>query len=217
MHAKNRQKKGFRILILLILLILAGVIALEQQLSQTMLDMAYARAYSLAVETMNRAVKDTIVNGARYDELVTIQTDLQGRVSVMRANTMRMNEIATKTALMAEEELAGIENQIINIPLGSAFGIRFLAGFGPTLAVRILPIGAVRTNFETEFESAGINQTRHKISLSMRTTVSLIVPRGAKKVEVVSNVPIAESIIVGQVPTSYVDVSDQEDMLNLIP
>ena len=136
---------------------------------------------------------------------------------MLRANTMRMNELAAATALLAEEELNSIENQYVEIPLGAALGIQFLSGFGPRISVQILPVGAVQTGFETEFESAGINQTRHKIFLALRTTVSLIIPTGSRVVDVTSSVPIAESIIVGEVPESFVDVSNQDDMLNLIP
>ena len=218
MSAMVRKKRGcWRILLLVGLLVVAVVIAAEQNLSQTMLDMAFARAYSIAVETVNRAVKQVVAGGVSYEDLIVTQMDAQGRVSMLRANTMRMNEIATKTALLAEKELNSIENQYINIPMGAALGIRFLAGYGPRIPVQILPIGAVQTNFDTEFVSAGINQTRHKIFLSLRTTVSLIIPTGSQLVEVNSTVPIAESIIVGEVPDSFVDVSDMEDMLNLVP
>ena len=218
MSAMVRKKRGcWRILLLVGLLVVALVIAAEQNLSQTMLDMAFARAYSIAVETVNRAVKQVVAGGVSYEDLIVTQMDAQGRVSMLRANTMRMNEIATKTALLAEKELNSIENQYINIPMGAALGIRFLAGYGPRIPVQILPIGAVQTNFDTEFVSAGINQTRHKIFLSLRTTISLIIPTGSQLVEVNSTVPIAESIIVGEVPDSFVDVSDMEDMLNLVP
>ena len=218
MSAMVRKKRGcWRILLLVGLLVVALVIAAEQNLSQTMLDMAFARAYSIAVETVNRAVKQVVAGGVSYEDLIVTQMDAQGRVSMLRANTMRMNEIATKTALLAEKELNSIENQYINSPMGAALGIRFLAGYGPRIPVQILPIGAVQTNFDTEFVSAGINQTRHKIFLSLRTTVSLIIPTGSQLVEVNSTVPIAESIIVGEVPDSFVDVSDMEDMLNLVP
>lgn len=218
MTAKKAGKRGgWRILVLVALVLAALWISFEQNLSQTVLDMAYARAYSIAVETVNRAVQKVIEEGVGYDELITTQLDAQGRVTMLRANTMRMNEIATKTALIAEEELNSIENQTVSVPLGAAMGVRFLAGFGPRLSVQILPIGAVSTSFETQFESAGINQTRHKIFLSLRTTVSLIVPTGSQKVDVKSSIPIAESIIVGEVPESFVDVTDQEDMLNLVP
>lgn len=218
MAACARKKSGgMRWLILLVLLLTAAVIAMEQNLSQTMLDMAFARAYSMAVETINRAVKQAMAQGVTYEELIDAQMDAQGRVSMLRANTMRMNELASQTALLAERELGSAENQVVEIPLGAALGVSFLSGFGPRLEVQILPVGAVHTSFDTEFETAGINQTRHKIFLNLRATVSLIVPTGSQLVEVTSTVPIAESIIVGEVPESFVDVNNEEDMLNLIP
>lgn len=218
MAACARKKSGgMRWLILLVLLLTAAVIAMEQNLSQTMLDMAFARAYSMAVETINRAVKQAMGQGVAYEELIDAQMDAQGRVSMLRANTMRMNELASQTALLAERELGSAENQVVEIPLGAALGVSFLSGFGPRLEVQILPVGAVHTSFDTEFETAGINQTRHKIFLNLRASVSLIVPTGSQLVEVTSTVPIAESIIVGEVPESFVDVNNEEDMLNLIP
>ncbi|MDD5898314.1 MAG: sporulation protein YunB, partial [Clostridia bacterium] len=199
------------------LLLLAALIALEQNLSQTMLDMAFAEAYSMAVETLNKAVKVVTENGVEYGDLMYASLDDQGRVTMLRADTMRMNELAAQTALRAEEELNSAENQFVRIPLGAALGIKSLSGFGPKMSMQILPVGAVHASFDTEFESAGINQTRHRIFLTLRATVSLIIPTGSQVVEVQSTMPIAESIIVGEVPDSFVDVNDQKDILDLIP
>lgn len=216
MTARMRKSWG-RTAALTALLLLAGLIALENNLSQTMLDMAFAEAYSMAVETLNRAVKLVTENGVTYGELVSAITDEQGHVTMLRADTMRMNELAAKTALQAEEELNSIKNQFVNIPLGAALGIRSLSGFGPRMSMQILPIGAVHASFDTAFEAAGINQTRHRIFLKLRATVSLIIPTGSQLVEVESTMPIAESIIVGSVPDSFVDVNDQKDILDLVP
>lgn len=215
------MKKGrhgwLRWMILLVLLIAILFLLVEQNLSQTLLDMAYATAHSIALETVNRAAQQVVGDGIAYEELMEVQMDASGRVAMLRANTMYMNRIATQTAIMAQEKLNSIENQMVDVPLGAALGIRFLGGFGPRLSVQIVPVGAVSTHFETEFETAGINQTRHKIFLTLETSVSLIVPADSRMVQVTSTVPIAESIIVGQVPDSFVDVNDEEDMLNLIP
>ena len=211
-------KRGWRrMALLLFLCLLALVIAMEQNLSQTMLDMAFAQAYSMAVETLNQAVQKVTERGVQYDELIDAHTDGDGRITMLRANTMRMNELAAQTALLAEKELNSFKNQFVEIPLGAALGIRSLSGFGPRIAVQILPVGAVHTSFDTELETAGINQTRHKIFLTLRATVSLIIPTGSQRVEVVSKLPIAESIIVGDVPQSFVDVTDQDDMLEFAP
>lgn len=217
MTAIRRRQKWMRFGILALLLAAAAVIAMEQNLSQTLLDMAFAQAYSLAVETLNNAVKQVMESGITYEELVDPLRDTQGRVTMLRANTMRMNEVAAQTALVAEQQLNSYENQFVDIPLGAAFGVRFLSGFGPRISVQILPVGAVRTSYDTEFETAGINQTRHKIFLTLKATVSLIIPTGSQLVEVATTMLIAESIIVGEVPQSFVDVSDQNDMLDLLP
>ncbi|MEA5016022.1 MAG: sporulation protein YunB [Candidatus Limiplasma sp.] len=217
-YGKGKAKgRSGRIFLLVLLLVLAMALMMERNLTQVMLDMAYARAYSLAVETINQSVWDVMQGGVTYDELIITQRDDQGKVTMLHANTVRMNELATKTALMAEAELGLAENQQIEIPLGAALGIRFLAGTGPRVPIQILPVGAVNTQFSTEFESAGINQTRHKISLILATTVRLVIPSGSKRVDVISTVPIAETIIVGAVPDSFVDVNNRDDLLNLLP
>lgn len=206
-----------RIILLITLLLVAAVIMLVQNLSQTFLDLSYASAYSMAVETVTQAVKQAAESGVGYEELIVTKLDGEGRVTMLQANTMRMNELASQTALLAETELNSYGNQFVEIPLGAATGVGFLSGFGSKISVKILPVGAVHTSFQSEFSSAGINQTRHRIFLTLRTTVCLIVPMGTQMVDVSSSIPVAESIIVGQVPDSFVDVSDQEDMLNLIP
>lgn len=213
----RKRKSWARAAVLFVLLLLAALIALEQNLSQTMLDMAFAEAYSMAVETLNKAVKVVTENGVEYGDLMDASLDEQGRVTMLRADTMRMNELAAQTALRAAEELNRAENQFVRIPLGAALGIKSLSGFGPKMSMQILPVGAVHASFDTEFESAGINQTRHRIFLTLRATVSLIIPTGSQVVEVQSTMPIAESIIVGEVPDSFVDVNDQKDILDLIP
>lgn len=218
MTAKNGNKGHIlRILILLALVVAIVSLQAEHNLSRMMVDMASAQAYSIAVETMNQAVWDVLKGGVRYDELIITHKDEAGKVTMLSANTMLMSELATQTALTAEKRLSNSENEMIEIPLGAALGVRFLAGAGPRVKVQIVPVGSVSTRFETAFESAGINQTRHKIAMTLSTTVQLVIPSGAKRIEVESTVPIAESIIVGEVPDSFVDVANQEDMINLIP
>ena len=80
--------------------------------------------------------------------------------------------------------------------------------------MRIVPVSAVNASFSTEFESAGINQTRHKIFLSLLVSVRLVIPSGARQVSIAGQALIAEAIIVGQVPQSYVQVPEYDDALN---
>ena len=202
-----------RILIAGLLLIAAGLL-LERNLENVILDMAHARAEAMAVEYLHQAVLDVMDGSVRYEDMMTVRTDSAGRVTMLQANALRMNELAAVTALQAQAKLESAEAQSVSIPLGAALGIPFLSALGPRIPVRIVPVSAVSAAFSTEFESAGINQTRHKIYLSLHATVRLVIPSSARQVSLNSQVLIAESIIVGEVPDSYVQVPDMDGALN---
>ena len=210
----GRLRRAVRRIMLSLLVLGLIFLLLERNLEAVILDMASARAEAMAVEYIHEAVRDVMEDTVTYEDMMNVQTDGQGRVTMLQANSVRMNELATVTALEAQSKLESAESQSIAIPLGAALGVPFLSAMGPRVQVRIVPVSAVSAAFSTEFESAGINQTRHKIYLSLRTTVRLVIPSGARQVSLSSQVLIAESIIVGDVPQSYVQVPEMSDALN---
>ena len=210
----NRCVRVLRRAVLAVLLLALLGLLLERNLESVILDMAYARAEAMAVEYMHEAVWGVMKEAVTYEDMMTVRTDGKGRVTMLQANAVRMNELATETALDAQRRLESAEARSIGIPLGAALGVPFLSALGPRVQVRMVPVSAVSAAFSTEFESAGINQTRHKIYLSLHTTVRLVIPSGARQVSLGSQVLIAESIIVGEVPQSYVQVPDMDDALN---
>ena len=210
----GKKRIGLRAAAAAVLIIAAAGIWMENNLESVILDMAYARAEAIAVEYMHEAVRDVMGDEITYQDMMTVRTDENGRVTMLQANAVRMNELASFTALQAQAKLESADAQSVSIPLGAALGIPFFSALGPRVRVRIVPVSAVSAAFSTEFESAGINQTRHKIYLSLRTTVRLVIPSGGRQVSLASQVLIAESIIVGEVPQSYVQVPDMDGALN---
>lgn len=205
-----------RRLVLIVLLLLALYLLIQNSLTGVILDTAHAKAYALAVDTMNAAVRQSMGGGVAYEELIAVRTDAQGRVTMLQANTARMNELASSVALSAQEALAEDAAPRVSVPLGAALRVPFLSSLGPKIRVSITPVGAVSASFHTEFEAAGINQTRHKIYLQLHAAVQLVLPTGAQPVAVDTQMLIAESIIVGEVPGSYMNVPESE-MLDFGP
>lgn len=186
-------------------------------LNPLIIRMAEARASQLAVEALNQAVDEVMGSSLTYSDLVLVSFDAEGRLVMLQANTMKMNDIASAAALVAQRNLGALAEQGVSVPLGAALGISLFSGSGPMINASVVPIGSVTTSFATSFESAGINQTRHEISLQASVRMRIIIPTGADSVTVDTLVPIAESIIVGQVPQTYVNVPGEDDALNLIP
>ena len=213
MKTYKKRRLSLRLAIVAIIPI-ALFIWIEQTLRPVIFSLAETTARVMAVQAMNNAVFEVMRDdGHLYADLIEVTLDEKGRVSMMSANTTRMNELATQAALTVQRNLESIAQGGINIPLGAALGVRLLAGSGPSVHVRVLPVGAVSTEFVSEFTSAGINQTRHRIFLQMKTTVQMVIPTGTKSASVAAHVPVAESIIVGDVPDSFVNVQNKEDLL----
>ena len=107
--------------------------------------------------------------------------------------------------------------QEVSIRLTTLLGSNIFSGTGPKISVKIQPIGSVKAAYISEFASAGINQTRHRIYLELSCDVYILMPSGSKRVSVAAQVVVSECLIVGVVPNSYVYVDDTDKMLNLIP
>lgn len=211
---KRKRSALLRVAIVLLIPIVLFLWA-DNNLRPVILTMAEARARVMGVKAMNDAVFEVIGKEEIYSDLMSVVLDANGRVSMMQANTARMNELSTEAVLAVLRNLDSIAAQGISIPLGAALGSKLLAGSGPAVHVRIVPAGSVTTEFISEFTSAGINQTRHRIFLEINTNVQMVLPTGAQTATVSAHMPIAESIIVGEVPQSFVDVASKEDLLML--
>ncbi|MDO4546902.1 MAG: sporulation protein YunB [Clostridia bacterium] len=213
----KRKMRAVIILAVILLIMAALAIYAVGNINSLLISMAEARARQLAVEAINSAVAEVIGDKLCYSDLVQVSYDNNGQVSMLKANTPLMNDLASKAALTAQRNLRTLEDEGVTLPLGAAAGITLMGSSGPSVRVGVIPVGSVTTRFITAFESAGINQTRHEISLEASTLMRIVVPTGADSVTVSAYVPVAESIIVGSVPDSYVNVPDNDTMLNMIP
>lgn len=188
---------------------------IEHNLFPTILAIAEAKAVQLAVKTVNEAVRNRILSRTlRYEDLIAIHKDSEGHVVLMQADTVKITEMATDVAVTVEKTLAELQKDEFEIPLGQVLGSQILANYGPRIKVRIIPVGSVKVEILDNFQSAGINQTRHRFFLHLDTQVKIVVPLQEKEVRVASDVPLVENVIVGTVPDTFVNVPGS---LGLLP
>ena len=96
----------------------------------------------------------------------------------------------------------------LGVPQGSVILPELFSGCGPNLAVRVLAVRTSDAVFHNEFTAAGINQTLHRITIDINVTITILTLAGTQDVEVDSSVIAAETVIVGQVPTTYIDMEE---------
>ncbi|HZJ82709.1 MAG TPA: sporulation protein YunB [Clostridia bacterium] len=202
-----------------VILILALLIFffIDRNINPAIITFSEAKIQSIAQTAISDAVKEVLGTNIKYTDFVNVLTDKNGNVAMLQANTIKMNDLASQTSDKVQETIRSKGNEGISIPIGTIFGSKLLAGLGPNIPIKIISFPAVSTDFDSEFENSGINQTRHKIHLILKARIRIAIPLNTADIDVSSRVPVTETIIVGDVPQTYVNVESTDDMLNLVP
>ncbi|HBR28578.1 MAG TPA: sporulation protein YunB [Firmicutes bacterium] len=195
-------RKASLLFILFILCLIGGFLFADHQLRPAIRARAEAHARVLATTSINQAIREKIAKNIRYEDLISVKVDNRGRVVLMQPNTGEINRLASDATITVQALMKNFKDTIY-IPFGQLLGSQILAGRGPDIPIVIVPVGTVESRVYDLFEQAGINQTRHKISLEVRTTVRILVPLLGSQVEIKTEVPLTEAIIMGEVPQVY--------------
>ena len=196
--------RGQRIKLLCLLLgvaLMAFCLVLAFHLKNTLSSLAVTRVSNTVNRVVTAAVNDTVNSGEiQYDNLIHFEKDNEGKITALQTDMAEFNRLqADVLARMSE-----VSTTELAIPIGTLSGVTLLAGRGPSLRIRMQFVGSSTAHFENEFTEAGINQTKHRIMLTVDVSVSILLP-GVKAYTKVSNTfSVAETIIVGTVPDSYV-------------
>lgn len=196
--------------IFLLLLLMGGIYCftvIDRNLKPTIMQIADARAHIVATEAINKALYEKVLYNTDYEDLVTIHKDTEQKVTVMQANTLKISRIVSEANMAIKDTLKNLQDEDFYIPLGQALGSPLLANYGPQIRVGIVPVGTVNVGFDDRFQEAGINQVRHILYLDIETTVKIVVPLLKEDIVVKHQIPIAETIIIGDVPNTYLGLS----------
>ena len=207
-----RRKQKITIVVVLILLI-SSMIYIDFRVKASLLELARTQAEKRTMEIVTQAVLDNVVKGTEYKDVIYVHKDDQGRIVMLQANTVILNQMMAKTTKAVLQEFKSADNGQISIPMGQITSISLLAGSGPRFKVKVIPANQIFVAVDDKFEQAGINQTRHRIYMKVETRIVMAVPFMKEELKVVTTIPMAETIIVGEVPQTYVNFNGSSNML----
>lgn len=167
-------------------------------------ELAQTQVKNTTSDLTNDAIAKQIAEGTiAYDRIVFFEKDLEGRITALKTNMSEVNRLKTDILNIINDEILELDTSDIGIPLGSLFLPELLSGKGPAIPVRILSIRNSDANFVSHFSQAGINQTLHQVTMDVTIDVAVLVLGETSSFTVESEVVVAETVIVGQVPTTY--------------
>jgi len=183
---------------------LALLILYQRRVDPVLEDMARAMVDNVASNTINAAIDTQIANGTiDYNRLVLFEKDLNGRITAIKTNMTEVNRLKTQLLDILNDTLLELSADELQIPIGNLILPEVFSGRGFEIPVMILSISTSDARFRSAFSAAGINQTCHQILLEVEVGVTVLLPGDAMTMTVVSEMVVAQTIIVGDVPTSY--------------
>lgn len=198
-NSKNTRKIKI-VVIAFIAIFVAGVIikAIEPVINKQSIVVAK----SIATKISNEQATVVMAN-YKYQDLCSIEKDENGNIKMIKSNIIPVNEIISDVAVRIQNELNKTQDGEVFIRLGTLTGSKFLSGRGPKVNFKIATIGNVETDLKSEFSSAGINQTLHRIFLQVKCKVIILTPFNSIEEEITNQVLLAEAVIVGNIPNTY--------------
>lgn len=191
-------------LILLSMLSLTVGIYASVQMQPILERMAVTRVSNTVNRIVSEAVNESISSGKlSYDRLISFEKDTEGHVTAVHSNMAAFNQLQAEILDIVLAKIEQVSARELSIPVGSLTGSSLLAGRGPRIQVRMESVGSSSAQFQNQFETAGINQTRHQIILEIDVSISILLPGFTTVTQVSNAVTVAETVIVGSVPESY--------------
>ena len=186
------------------LISLSCIRGLELQLRPLLVPLAHTQVQNKVTVLLEDAVHSSLeqLNPA-YGDLVTIQRDSDGRISLLTVDTAAMNRLRLSLISQVLDTLSRETVTPVRVPLGSLLDSEFIWARGPAISVHTLSLGTVHGEFESSFSDAGVNQTLHRIELVLSVPVTVLLPGGPLDVPVSTSLCVAETVIVGQIPETY--------------
>lgn len=198
---RNRLRRVFAIGLLLIvgltLLFRLRLAPMAERLMATQVD-------NQASDAINAAIAEQIAAGEiDYSRMITVEKDAQGNVTALRTNIAEINRLKTSVLERVDARLQNLSMEELGVPIGSIVLPELLSGRGPKIPVRVLAVRTSDAVFRSSFTGAGINQTKHSITIDVHVVITILTWTGTQEISVDSAVVAAETVIVGNVPTTY--------------
>ena len=201
----RRGKRHWKLFFVLILMLLIGAfVGLRTRLWPVVRSLARTQVTNTASDLINDAILQQIMEGQiQYDRIVYFEKDLNGRITALKTNMAEVNRLKTETLNLINDEILAEDTEHLGVALGSLILPEFFSGRGPSIPVRIIAIRNSDANFQSEFTEAGINQTLQKLRMDVIVDVTILVGGQTETFTVSSQMVVAETIIVGDVPATY--------------
>lgn len=196
------RKRTVFIAVCSVMAILTVSLLTDAKLRPAIYELAALEAKNTAAEKINHAAEAVLSESkSEYADIIGITYGENGAVSGISTDAVALNLLKSRIMQAVNDEFENEPSTVVRVPIGAAAGLPFFEQ-GPFKKVKIGFSSYVDSDFDSEFESTGINQTRHSVFIRLSVTVVMILPGNKITENIEAEFCVAQAVIVGAVPKS---------------
>ena len=203
---KKKKNIFYRVAIILLAILLMVVFVLRflnSKLDVIVADMVEEGVKNTITKMINEAVTQSMREGD-YKDILSITYTSDGKVQGLVADSIKINLLCADVGARISEKLDALDRFYVEVDVGDVLDdIIIFGGFPYSFSADVVPVGGIETGIESEFLSAGINQTNYRLKMRVKVGVTAIMLITTSTIDISTTVSIAEMLIVGDVPTVY--------------
>ena len=170
---------------------------------------AKSEAKTAIINSVDSAVLDFFeTKNISYSDISKITKNKNGEFLGIEIDSVALNKIKAEISKNTLNNLKSKKNSVFSVPAGSLTGNPYLSGYGPEIHFKIAVSESSRFDFKSEFLSAGINQTLHRIVLTADVSATMMLLHQKNSFSVQTSFIIAQTVIVGATPDSFTNVTE---------
>lgn len=208
------MRRWITVIIGLILVAAGSAVLIKDAFGDNIEAAAEAMAVNIVGTKINKSLKEGFYDESMGEPILRVERDSEGNIQYVEPDSRVINKLLLSFTQNLEESYSLSDMEEHEVNLGVLTGSRILSQLPLYITIKVQPLSLTKFQYETEFETAGINQTRYYVYCTVTSRVHILAPFTDKVSEINRRILLAEAIIVGKVPDSYV-VVPEEDILDV--
>ena len=179
---------------------------------------AESQAVWVATKIANQTATDVLAEYSKdCAESITVSYDEQQKVSAIRTNSSVVNAVRTAMTDQAIAALEAMSSLSVSVPIGTLTGWHWISGWGPLVTFPIGFTATIMSRVASSLIAEGINQSVYRVSIELEIALTVVSPAGCTTVGANVSYPMAETVLLGEVPDNLTEVyGDDQSLLGQI-
>ncbi len=207
-HTFSVAKRWFVVILCLSLILISCFISVKP----FVFTYAKSEAETIILNAANEAVLNIIAkNDIAYKDISNVSRDSAGVITGIEIDIEKVNLLKSQISNELAQIVAANNKYDLYIPIGTLFGNEYTTGYGPKVRFKMQLTETAIVDFESKFESAGINNVLHQIIVKIDVNASVLMMGCTEGFSVSTTALAAQTVIAGTVPDSFTNVIEYPD------